>query len=54
MNKQLERDIVTHLQEAPVIKKHLEVLDWKSNWTMGLVASTFIAVLGALVVVVTR
>lgn len=52
--KQLEKDIVDHLKEAPLVKKHLEVLDWKINWTMGLVTATFVATLGALLTALLR
>jgi hypothetical protein len=52
--KQLEKDIIDHLKEAPVVRQHLAVLDWKMNWAMGLISATFVATLGALLVAMLR
>jgi hypothetical protein len=52
--KQLEKDIIDHLKEAPVVRAHLKVLDGKMNWVMGLISATFVATLGALLIAMLR
>jgi hypothetical protein len=52
--KQLEIEIVNHLKEAPIVKAHLQTLDWKMNWVMGLISATFVATLGALLALMIR
>ena len=52
--KKLEKEIMAHLEEAPIVKEHLKVLDWKVNWVMRLIGATFVATLATLIAAMLR